>query len=160
MDKPVFPLIVIYDSSHVDLIPEEENFKKVPASDLLLDEDYSELYDAQGYVWHYRLIAKAFKNTFWNRLLAYTFYNPKYKTKPVWERIREYHIEDLKDRLKECVDADDDIITQYEDAEIIKREINICFSFTDVVDVLNKYVFNVRLDEILEEQRKREEARS
>ncbi len=158
MDKPVFPLIDIYDSYHVDLIPAEENLKKAPASDLLLNEDYSDLYDSEGHVWHYRLVSKSFKNTFWNRFLAYTFYNPKYKTIPVWERVREYHIEDLKDRLKECIDADDDIFTQYEEAEIIKREIDICFSFIDVVDVLNKYVFNVRAKEIAQEQKRREES--
>lgn len=157
MDKPVFPLINIYDLYHVDLLSSDINLFKAKTSELLDMGDESLVYDASGKVWRYKLSSKSFKNTFLRRLLAYTFYNPEYDTQPVWSQKGEYELDDLKDSLKQCVDKDDDVITQYEDADIIKREIDISFTFPDLVDVLNKYVFDVRHDEIAAERKARGE---
>ena len=156
--KPVFPLIDIYDSYHVDLIPTEENLSKAPATELLIKDNHSLLYDKQGNIWKYYLKSDSFEDTVVNRLVAHTLYNPEFEVEPVWEHAGEYHIEDLKEEVLHCIDYDEGIITQYEDADIIKKEIAICFSFADVVDVLNKYVFDVRPDESLAEQKRREEA--
>jgi hypothetical protein len=157
MDKPVFPLINIYDSYHVDLLTSDANLFKSTAAEFLDMNAESLVYDAAGNAWRYRLVAKSFKNTLLRRLLAYTVYNPEYETHPVWIKIGQYELDDLKDALKNCVDRDDDVITQYEDADIIKREIDISFTFPDMLDVLNKYVFDVRLDEIAKERKARGE---
>lgn len=155
MNKPVFPLIDIYDEHFVDLVPTEAHLSRAAVTEILEEDNHSELYDSEGNVWHYHLVSKGFKDTFWNRILAYTLYNPKYKATPVWSKVREYHIEDLKDVLLDCIDRDEDILTQYEDAEIIKKDISIAFSFVDLVEVLNKYVFNVNKEELLAEQERR-----
>ncbi|QEE48020.1 hypothetical protein FUA48_00025 [Flavobacterium alkalisoli] len=154
--KPVFPLIDIYDSYHVDLIPAEENLSKAPATELLIKDNHSLLYDSQGNIWKYYLKSDLFEDTVVNRVVAHTLYNPEFEVEPVWEHAGEYHIEGLKEEIQYCIDYDEGIITQYEDADIIKKEIAICFSFADVVDVLNKYVFDVDVKGILEEQEKRE----
>lgn len=157
MDKPVFPLIDIYDSHYVDLVPAEASLMKAPATEILTEDNHSDLYDVEGNVWHYRLVSKEVKDTFLNRLLAYFVDDSKRNAMPVWTKVREYHIEDLKEILKDCVDKDEDLLTQYEEAEIIKQEISIAFSFNDLVDTLNKYVFDVNEEELIEEQKKREQ---
>lgn len=157
MDKPIFPLIDIYDSYFVDLVPAEASLTKAPATEILTEDNHSDLYDAEGNVWHYRLISKEVKDTFLSRLFAYFVDDSKHNAMPVWTRVREYHIEDLKDVLKDCVDKDEDLLTQHEEAEIIKQEISIAFSFNDLVDTLNKYVFSVNEEEILAQQKQREE---
>lgn len=157
MYKPVFPLINIYDSYHVDLLTSDTNLYKMTIAELLDMNTESALYDSEGNMWQCKLVAKSFKSTFLRRLLAYTIYNPEYEVQPVWTKTGQYELDDLKDILNTCVDKDDEVITQYEDAEIIKREIDISFTFPDLVDVLNKYVFNVRLDEIAEERKARGE---
>lgn len=157
MEKPEFPLVDIYDSHHVDLIPVEENLKKAPATELLIKDNHSLLYDKDGKTWRYFLKSEFFEDTLVNRVVAHTLYNPDFEVEPVWEYAGEYHIEDLKDEVLRCIDYDEGIITQYEDADIIQKEISICFSFEDVVAVLNKYVFDVDEDLILAEQKRREE---
>jgi|SRR5690606_7327226 len=156
MDKPLFPLIDIYESYYVDLVPAEINLSEAVATEILTEDNHSELYDAQGNVWHYRLVSKEIKNTFISRLFAYFVNDSKHNAMPVWTRVREYHIEDLKDVLKDCVDKDEDLLTQYEEAEVIKKDISIAFSFDDLVAVLNKYVFDVNEEALLTEQEKRE----
>lgn len=159
MNTPVFPLIDIYDEYFVDLVPTEAHLSRAPVTEILEGDNHSELYDGEGNVWHYHLVSKAFKDTFWNRVLAYTFYNPKYKATPVWTKVREYHIEDLKEVLLDCIDRDEEVLTQYERASVIRQDIEIAFSFNDLVDTLNKYVFDVNKKQLLAERQEREENR-
>jgi len=53
------------------------------------------------------------------------------------------------------VDRGDDIITQFEEGEIIKGQINNCDSFENIIKTLDKYVFKVNEEELWKEQESR-----
>ena len=85
------------------------------------------------------------------RILARTVYNPMLEARVIWTKESAYQLGDLKNVLKHCVDKDDDIITQYEEAFVIKSAIDKSDSFAALVAILNKYVFAVNEEELWKE---------
>ena len=61
----------------------------------------------------------------------------------------------LKNDINNQVDRDDNIITQFEEGEIIKQKVENCDSFDDIVKTLDKYVFKVNETELWKEQESR-----
>ena len=154
MTQPLYPLLCISNDNSIDLVPAEHHFSKVAAS-ALIDPGMSHdtfLFDGNGNQWSYQKVSDKFKNTFWTRLLARTFYNPIVEAKIIWTKVADYRLDELKDKLKDCVDKDDDIITQFEEADVIKSAIDKATVFDDLIKVLNKYVFEVNEEELWNEK--------
>ncbi len=158
MTRPIFPLICISDGGGLDLIPDEKWLSRVSTLALIDPAYYNSFFcfDKDNQKWSYRQVADSFKNTWLTRVLAKTFYNPSHNARVIWELNGPYEINELKNQLNNCVDKDDDIITQFEEADIIKSAINTCSSFDEIIQVLNKYVFAVDEKELWKEQDERD----
>jgi hypothetical protein len=157
MTQPAFPLICISSDSGIDLIPSELSFSKVSTL-ALTDRTYFDqvfLFDRDGKKWTYRQVSENFKNNWLTKTLAKTFYNPTLEVKVIWTFKETYALNELKDDLKDCVNKDDDIITQFVEADVIKSTIDDAKTFDDILDVLNKYVFAVNEAELWKQQEKR-----
>lgn len=84
--------------------------------------------------------------------MAHTFYNPVIEVEPEWTKQGGYQLQELKAGINQCVDKDDDIITQFVDADTFKTVVSKATSFNDLYNALNKYVFEVNEDELWKEQ--------
>jgi hypothetical protein len=157
MTQPTFPLIAISKDDSVNLVPEEKYFSKVATSALINPIVFQDtiLFDSDNNKWTYKQTSEEFKNTFLTRILAKTFYNPLLDAKVVWTKADTYQIAELKEKLKICVDKDDDIITQFEEPDVIKSAISNAATFAEILKVLNKYIFAVNEGELAQEQESR-----
>ncbi len=138
------PLISISNNGGLQLIPDKMPFLKVSAVSLL-DKHWNNetFFDAENVKWTYTLIADKFKPNWFTEILARTFYNPRFRADVLWVNNGLYTIAELKEKIKHCVDKYDDIITQFEEGDVIKIAIDKATTFEDIVAVLNKYVFEV-----------------
>ncbi|MGG9962316.1 hypothetical protein [Ferruginibacter sp. SUN106] len=157
MTQPAFPLICITKDKGLDLVPTEIYFSKVATSALADTSVYQDtfLFDKNGNVWTYQQVSDKFKNNFITKFLAKTFYNPILDAKVIWTNVGTYQIKDIQNKLKCCVDKDDDIITQFAEADVIKSSLDQATTFADILKVLNKYVFDPNEQELWEEQKSR-----
>jgi hypothetical protein len=71
-----------------------------------------------------------------SKLLANTVYNPRLKVRYEYEVKGRYHLPELVGALTHAIDQDDDILTQFHDADELKRRLDAATSFDDVVAVL------------------------
>jgi len=101
-------------------------------------------FDAQYNKWTYQLTAEKFKNTFITRILSKLFYNPSFDAKVIWTLYDTYELDDLKAQITKCIDQDDDILTQFTEAEIINSGIKSSSSFDNLIKLLNEYIFTYR----------------
>lgn len=150
MIKPKFPLICIDLELFVELIHTEESLSASTVYALTSSSQREELiaYDDGMNKWSYEQTSDSVKNSFFNRLLAKTIYNPTVPVKVSWTHLGEYRLEELKKDLSEAIDSDDDILTQYADGETIKKELNKSKSFDEIFGLLKKYVFEVNEQEL------------
>lgn len=154
MTQPTFPLICIIKNKGIDLVPAENYLSKV-ATSALVDTSVTQntlLFDNNGNVWSYKQVSDKSKNNYLTKFLSDTFYNPLLDAKVIWSNVGNYQIKELRDKLKSCVDKDDDIITQFEEAAVIKSSLDQANTFADILKLLNKYVFVVDEVELWKEQ--------
>jgi len=71
-----------------------------------------------------------------SRILAKTIYNPKFSVRYEYRARGDYRLSELQHALVEAIDRDDDVLTQFHDAEELKRRLSQAQSFDDVVGVL------------------------
>jgi len=69
------------------------------------------------------------------RLLASTLYNPRVKVRYEYSATN-YSLDDLKRALTKAIDRDDDILTQFREADDLKSRVAKASSFDDVIAVL------------------------
>lgn len=143
MDKPLFPLIGVYEKDYLIVISSESEFSKTSTRALINVDHYNDifLYDREGNKWICRQEAESFKNTFLTRLLARTVYNPVWDATIIWNKIGCYELAELKKRISKCVDKDDDVLTQFVEGQVIKNAISQSADFDEIIYALNKYVF-------------------
>jgi hypothetical protein len=154
MTNPGFPLICISKDNSMFIIQDEKSLSKVSTSALVdktfFKDNYS--YDSNGIKWTYELVSDKFKDNFMTRLLAKTFYNPLLDARIIWTQINSYELQELKNKLKLCLDKDDDILTQFETSDIINLAISKANTYDKIMAVLNKYIFEVNEEELYKEQ--------
>ncbi|MBK9284762.1 MAG: hypothetical protein IPM51_10655 [Sphingobacteriaceae bacterium] len=150
---PEFPLISVYKDRGLNVFKDDSLFRKVTTYTLISQNpDENNFYDRYGKRWTFRFINDKIKNDFKTRLLANTIYNPMVSVDLDWKLNGSYDLSELKNAIFLCVDKDDDIITQFEEADIIKNAIRNCETFDDIVFALNKYVFEVDEQRLLKER--------
>lgn len=155
-NTPSYPLIVIDNSGYLDLIDNEDPLTSSNA--LVLIRNFHkklQAYYGHGNIWKVENVESKYKINNLTKFLAYTFYNPSIKVTLTWKKERSYQINELKNAINKLVDQDDDILTQFEEGDIIKKAVDNSNSFQGIIDTLNKYVFNVDEQELWKEQETR-----
>ena len=139
MTEPSFPLICV-DDKQVDVVT--IGMTKAVASALVSNSVFANSFhfDKNGDKWTFTLTSDKFKSTIISRFLAKNLvYNPLIEVNQTWQNVGKYSLEELKNHINKVIDKDDDIITQFQDGNKIKAEINNCSTFDDLVKVLKKY---------------------
>src|SRR5262249_39854882 len=95
----------------------------------------STVYDAQGRKWQGKGVESRYKRTWWTVLLSNTFYNPWIKVTVTWREPKPFSLDELKSAYSQAVDNDDDILTQFVDADELKRRISEARAFDELVQV-------------------------
>ena len=152
MEKPEFPIIII-DRSGFEIIEKEADLNK--ANMLGLINNYHQsytAYDPNGLEWKVISVEGNFKVNAFKKFLAHTVYNPNVSVRLKWNSGKNYDLNLLKNELKKRVDQDDDIITQFEEADVIKEALEKGDSFENILSTLNKYVFKVNEEALWREQ--------
>lgn len=141
---PEFPLISVYKKRGLNVFINDNLFHKVSTYTFISQNpDENELYDRYGNRWTFRFINDNIKNNFKTRLLANTFYNPMVSVDLDWKQTGTCDLNEIKKEIFLCIDKDDDMITQFEEAEYIKNEIKKCMLFEEILSVLDKLVFKM-----------------
>jgi len=148
---PPLPLIAI-TGDFIELVDKDYPFNQATAYGLIKGvNDVTKYFDNGGNVWSSKIIPQNFKFTLLTRLLAKTFYNPKIKVDRIWTRTQDYNIEELKESIRFCIGKDNDILTQFVEAENLKSKLQECCNFQDIVDMLFNYIYNPDEEKIYEE---------
>jgi hypothetical protein len=72
-----------------------------------------------------------------SKLLAHTVYNPRLTVRYEYRATGAYDLRELQQALTEAIDTDDDVLTQFHDADELKRRLALARSFDDVVAVVD-----------------------
>jgi hypothetical protein len=156
--KPEFPLISVYKNCGLNVFKDDSMFRRITTYTFISQNpDENEFYDRNGKRWTFKFINNNIKNDFKTRILANTFYNPMVSVNLDWKQTGDYNLTELKNAIFQCVDKDDNVITQFEEADVIKNEIRKCLTFEDILLTLNKYVFEVDEKALWGEQERRTE---
>ena len=150
MDKPNFPLISIYNKA-LEIIASENVLTNTSALEIILrknSDKESFVFDNNGSKWTYKLKTQNFKINFVSELLAFTFYNPAVKADISWIKLDDYNLSELKNVIFNCIEEDDDILTQFVNSKTLGEAINNSDSFEDVYESLRKYCFEFNEDEL------------
>jgi hypothetical protein len=151
--KPKFPIITIYKLQGLEIINDDIALRNVSTLSFLSQSKAEyKIYDSNGKIWTLEFINNLIKTNFITRFLANTFYNPIVKVDLEWEEEGFYNLNELKNDISLCIDKDDDILTQYEEASVIKNAISNSNTFDDILFTLNKYIFDVNEEELWKEQ--------
>ena len=137
--KPNFPIIVFYEEV-LDLIPAEQ--KLFNATKLaVLKSSLNVVYDSEFNIWKYELKSERVKNNLFIKFLPNTLYNPIIPVTPIWTLIESSNIESLKNKINVAIDKDDDILTQFVEADELKKQISDTNSFKGIYQLLLNKVF-------------------
>ena len=71
-----------------------------------------------------------------SKLLAATIHNPTFNVQYEYTSTGFYQLDELKQALRAAVEKDDDVLTQFHEAEELVSRIDAAKNFDDVVDVL------------------------
>ena len=136
MTKPHFPIITIYkDFPEISL--SERELESVNLLAVLKVKNVM-TFDKEGVKWSYDLRSNQVKDNLWTRLAANTFYNPMVQAQLIWTKVDRYTMAELRETLKECVNKDDDLLTQFMEPAELKSEIDKAQNFQDLCSALKK----------------------
>ena len=71
-----------------------------------------------------------------SKVLAATIYNPEFNVAYEYQSTGFYQLADLKKAIDQAIDADDDVLTQFHEADELHEMVAKANSFDDVVEVL------------------------
>ena len=152
-ESPTYPLILCDKSGYLDLIDHDDNLAHTNVLGFLKGAYLGfTAYDNHGNTWTVKQLKTTYRINGLTRLLAYTIYNPIIKVTFQWKKGRGYQFDRLKQKIVKQIDKDDDVLTQYEDGEVIKQEIQKCESFSELIFILNKFIFQINEQELLQNQ--------
>jgi len=143
-DTPSYPLILSDKSGYLDLIDDKESLAQTNVLGFVKGAYLGfTAYDDNGDTWIVNELKTTYPINGLTKLLAHTIYNPFINVTFKWKKEKSYKLNDLKRIIARQVDKGDDVLTQYEDGEVIKKEIERCESFPDMIFVRNKFIFKV-----------------
>lgn len=136
-NKPNLPILAIEQNRFIELITIESIHSFSKASALQIIEGSGlELFSVDGSIWKLEQFGNKFRDTIITRFLAKTVYNPTYTVTLNWIKIGVYKLDELKQKICDCIQKDDDILTQFVSAELFIDKINNSKDFNAVIAVL------------------------
>ena len=134
MEQPATPCFVYDRSKHVLYLWNEiEIGKRVSRHALVTQwEHHCTVYDPSGAAWNFRFERAGKAYSWLDRVLA-EIYNPIKEVSVVWARLESYEIAELRNAYLDALAHDDDILTQFVEAEELQSRIERCESFEDVI---------------------------
>ena len=94
------------------------------------------IYHRNGYVYEVEAAKPETELPALSKVLAATLYNPTYNIAYEYRSTGFYQLDDLKKAVDQAIDADDDVLTQFHEAEELHEMVAKANSFDDVVEVL------------------------
>jgi hypothetical protein len=133
-----FPVLVVASDGWLQVLSEEEASrwncigvsKYNRLQPLALDSDMR--------LWRITKIKPKKPITIFHRILAQTFYNPQFHVKFEVDEISEKQLQKLQEEINKAINADDDILTQWVEAEELKDSVDAAKSFKSLLTVLKK----------------------
>lgn len=93
------------------------------------------IYDGEGQKWQAKGIDSIYKRNWWTILLANTVCNPVINVSVLWGEPKTYVFEELKRAYIKAVEKDDDILTQFVEANELKTRISSAQSFRELTEI-------------------------
>jgi hypothetical protein len=81
------------------------------------------------------------------KALSYSFYNPTIKVECEWLPQGDFVLSELKTRIEQCVAEDDDVLTQFIEADHLIRLVKQARHFEDIYMVLQDAIYNYEDDD-------------
>lgn len=78
--------------------------------------------------------------------------NPIVPVKFEWRNKGDYSFVDLRDKVITCIYKDDDVLTQFVETDFLAKKVGKTEAFSELLSILNKYVFEVNEEELYEEE--------
>jgi len=150
--KPKFPIISIYKKRGLDIIQSEAIWKKATVLAVLEGNKNSIAFDMEGKKWTYEFKSDKVNNSLVTRFLANTIYNPIIDIRIDWTLMEKYTLQELQNKIHQCINSDDNILTQFVESNFLKKEISESNSFKSILEKLNKYIFDANEDELWKEE--------
>jgi hypothetical protein len=97
------------------------------------------LFDAAGNKWKVTRVTPNRKIYPIEKIMASICWNPKIKVRLEFDKPKPYPLEALKKEISALVDFDDDILTQFIEANDLKEVIKTADNFEGLVDILKRY---------------------
>lgn len=94
-----------------------------------------DVFDSGGKVWRLQELRCRQKKSRWLRILVHLFYNPWVDVEYVWAVPRDYTIDELKSRYLAAIESDDDILTQFISADVLKKKTEAASSFAELASI-------------------------
>jgi hypothetical protein len=88
-------------------------------------------FDAKGMVWSAHVVNAPYPVNIWTKILS-QIYNPWFTIEFTWRGEGNYNFSELQEKLRKCVDMDDDIMTQFMEADDVKALIKEAQSFEEL----------------------------
>jgi hypothetical protein len=139
--QPPYPLLVVDPKGWLEL--EADNQPRRFSLYGALNTKRWSGYDSEGKQWRVLPDSFPYPDAWWTRLLANTFYNPRFNTELRWVVSGSYTLGELQTLICQLVDKDDDILTQFVEADEIKLTVQGCRTFDELIRKL-KSMKNVR----------------
>jgi len=136
-EGPTFPAFEIIGKERCLELHKSPDTFKMTTRLAVFHEFYKDVkfYDSEGYCWSVESVESDMKATFFNKLLAHTFYNPSVSFIPHWRKEGKYKLDELKSLYVNAVQQDDDILTQFVDGEQLIQRVNAVKSIKDLIAV-------------------------
>lgn len=141
--KPNFPVLVLDKHGYIDIINSSKELTKCSLV-AFLNGFYESLeaFELGGLAWKVNEAKTTHRINWFTKFLTYSFYNPKIDVQIDWKVQKNYKLDILKERLVKFIDEDDDIYTQFNDAETLRNVINNTASLSELVDNVKKYIID------------------
>ncbi len=134
-----FPLLIIASDGWVDYLKKDED---LGAFNYIAIRKYNKLkpyiIDSTESAWQIIQISPKKRLTVLDKLLAYTFHHPLIPVTLQIEQIIEKPMDTIKQALMQAIDADDDILTQWCEADELKEAVRSADSFKSLIANLKK----------------------
>jgi hypothetical protein len=150
--EPGFPLILLQQNSkdaYCYMVEEPQDLAYCTLSGYYALQQEPELFfDARGVKYQRELLLTR-KFGKWQKLLSYVYWG-RIPVETTWHRLGSYSLAELKSKIDVCIQADDDILTQFIEADHLRRLLREARHFADIYMVLCGAIYNIDDDDSLE----------
>lgn len=143
IDKcPIFPVISFYNDS-IEIYNSDNDLAKCSLL-AYINEFFKDVqcYDRFGNIWKMDNVTSDYKINWINRLLAKTVFNPIITIKYKWEKDGISQFNDFKKKIVKSIELDDDVLTQYNDAEDLIKLISATNNLEGLFQIVQTYIFS------------------